>query len=64
MTDKSCPYFSKSSMAIEYCKLKPPKENLDGSYRYISCNCKKRWELYELVLEKQRNDLEKELDKF
>ena len=50
-------------MAMEYCKLKSHKENLDGSYRFVSCNAD-NWILCKIILEKQRKDLEKELDRF
>lgn len=64
MGNKYCPYFVKSSTGIEYCGLKPHEEGENGNYRFVACDFKKRWELCGLVLEKQANDLEKELDKF
>ena len=66
MNDKNCPYIAiapPSLMNMEYCTLKPHIENPDGSYRYVSCTAD-NWILCKIILEKQRKDLEKELDRF
>ena len=61
MGDKNCPYFGiapASFMSMEYCKLKS-----DGTSRFFACNSNE-WGLCNIILERQRKNLEKELNGF
>jgi len=65
MSDKHCPYFGiapATFMKKEYCKLKSDEKN-PANYNFVACNYDK-WELCEIILERQRKRLEKELDGF